>query len=81
VLVDGVFQKFQGGCFTASTLGFVPQILSIGLDGEADVSEQLCDLLRDMASESEKLIPEDESIASAYRENARSKAELLSKYQ
>ena len=81
VLVDGIFQKFQGGCFTASTLGFVPQILSIGLDGEADVSEQLCDLLRDMASESEKLIPEDESIASAYRENARSKAELLSKYQ
>ena len=50
---------FSGSCYTASTLGFVPQLLSMGLDGEADVSAQLLDLLADMAMESLKLIPGD----------------------
>ena len=51
--------KFDGGWYTASTLGFVPQILSIGMDSDADISGQLLDLTADMAVESLKLIPED----------------------
>ena len=48
---------FNGGWYTASTLGFVPQILSIGMDADRDISEQLLDLSADMALDSLKLIP------------------------
>ena len=50
--------RFSGNDYTASTLGFVPQILSIGLDTGKDVTRQLRSLLADMVSESKKLIPE-----------------------
>ena len=49
---------FDGNWYTASTLGFVPQILSIGMDSDEDISGQLKDLLADMVNESKKLIPE-----------------------
>ncbi len=49
---------FSGGCYTAGTLGFVPQLLSIGLDEENDVTGQLTALLADMVNESAKLIKE-----------------------
>ena len=49
---------FDGNCYTASTLGFVPQLLSIGMDTETDITGQLLDLLADMAAESLRLIPE-----------------------
>ena len=68
---------FDGSCYTASTLGFVPQILSIGMDGDADVSEQLLDLLADMAAESVKLIPEGADAGHPYVKNAQSKIEVL----
>ena len=38
VLSDAEINKFVGSCYTASTLGFVPQILSIGMDAAGDVS-------------------------------------------
>lgn len=49
--------KFNGGWYTSSTLGFVPQILSIGMDSEEDITGQLRDITSDMAKESLKLIP------------------------
>ncbi|MBE5809281.1 MAG: penicillin binding protein PBP4B, partial [Clostridiales bacterium] len=69
--------RFDGGCYTASTLGFVPQILSIGMDGDVDISEQLRCLAADMAAESVKLIPEGADAGHPYVRNARSKAEVL----
>ena len=50
--------EFDGNWYTASTLGFVPQILSIGMDTDQDVTDQLLDLAADMVSESLKLMPE-----------------------
>ena len=56
--------KFDGNWYTASTLGFVPQILSIGMDADPgqDISGQLLDLCADMAAESLKLLPEGTDI-------------------
>jgi len=51
--------KFNGGWYTASTLGFVPQILSMGMDSQQDIGRQLLDLSADMVVESLKLIPAD----------------------
>ena len=49
--------RFDGNFYTAGTLGFVPQLLSVGLDGEEDaedVTGQLTALLADMVNESFK---------------------------
>ena len=48
--------RFNGNYYTASTLGFVPQLLSIGLDTDVDITPQLTDLLADMVNESTKRI-------------------------
>ena len=72
--------SFSGGAYTASTLGFVPQILSIGLDEDADISGQLMDLLADMAAQSLKLIPEGTGGDHPYMKNARSKIEVLRRW-
>ena len=72
--------KFDGGYYTASTLGFVPQILTIGMDGTEPVDDQIFSLLAEMAKDSIKL-------ADTYRsdldhplcKNADSKVELLQK--
>ena len=69
--------KFDGNAYTASSLGFVPQILSIGLDEQADISAQLMDLLADMAAESLKLIPDDAGSDHPSVKNARSKIAVL----
>lgn len=50
--------EFDGNWYTASTLGFVPQILSIGMDSDIDQTELLLDLTADMAISSLKLVPE-----------------------
>jgi CubicO group peptidase (beta-lactamase class C family) len=71
--------SFDGSCFTASTLGFVPQILSIGMDTDKDVSAQLLDLTADMAAESLKLIPEGAGPDHPYVKNALSKISVLRK--
>ena len=77
VISDSDLNKFTGSCFTASTLGFVPQILSIGMDGGGDISGQLLDLLADMAVESLGKIPEGAGPDHPYVKNAVSKFELL----
>ena len=69
--------RFDGNAYTASTLGFVPQILSIGLDEETDISGQLMDLLADMAAESLKLIPEGAGADHPAVKNTRSKIAVL----
>ena len=71
---------FSGSCFTASTLGFVPQILSIGMDRDTDISGQLLDLLADMAAESLKKIPESAGADHPYVRNALSKISVLRKW-
>ena len=72
--------SFSGSCYTASTLGFVPQILSIGMDSDTDISGQLLDLVADMAAESLKLIPEGAGADHPYVKNAQSKLDVLRKW-
>lgn len=69
--------RFDGNAFTASTLGFVPQLLSIGLDSGADVTGQLTELLADMASESMRLIPEGAEATHPNVKNSLSKIDVL----
>ena len=71
---------FDGSCYTASTLGFVPQILSIGMDRDTDISGQLLDLLADMATESLKKIPEGAGANHPYVRNTKSKISVLRKW-
>lgn len=77
--------SFDGGWYTASTLGFVPQLLSMGMDSDADISGQLLDISVDMALDSLKLIPEelDSKARQAGKHpsirNAQSKYELFEK--
>ena len=71
---------FDGSCFTASTLGFVPQLLSIGMDADTDVSAQLLDLLADMAAESLKRIPQGAGANHPYVKNTLSKIDVLRKW-
>ena len=67
--------QFDGNWYTASTLGFVPQILSLGMDADMDISAQLLDLSADMFIESVKLIPEGIDLTGEHPavRNARSK--------
>ncbi len=75
--------KFNGGYYTSATLGFVPQILSIGMDSDLDLTAQLRDLTADMAVEAAKLIPEGVSPDSDHplARNARSKKQLAKRYR
>ena len=71
--------QFNGNWYTAGTLGFVPQILSIGMDADADIEQQLLDLTADMAVSSMKLVdaqadPEGDHPSAR---NARSKIRLF----
>ena len=78
-VVDGRVNPnhFAGSCYTASTLGFVAQLISLGLDGAPDPSAQLPILLADMAAESFKLLPETFDPAHPAARNVRSKLDLL----
>lgn len=69
--------KFDGNCYTASTLGFVPQLLEIGMDTGDDRAAQRLDLIADMAAESLKLIPEGADADHPYVRNAMSKIAVL----
>jgi CubicO group peptidase (beta-lactamase class C family) len=73
--------RFDGNWYTAATLGFIPQIISIGMDTDQDVSCQLLDLAADMAVESTRLIPESAKAASDHPsvKNFESKCELFEK--
>ncbi|MBR4749952.1 MAG: penicillin binding protein PBP4B [Abditibacteriota bacterium] len=72
--------SFNGNWYTASTLGFVAQLLSIGMDRSEDVMPQLVSLTKDMAGESLKLIPKDAPAGHPSRRNADSKAALAKKW-
>ena len=54
---EGNANDFNGLYYTASTLGFVPQIFMIGKDQDADITEQLDSLLNSMVKDAERLIP------------------------
>ncbi len=77
---DTSLDRFDGQYFTASTLGFVPQILSVGMDTETDRSGQLLDLAADMAAESLKLIPEGSDRNHPSVRNAGSRIDVLRKW-
>ena len=72
--------RFRGSDFTASTLGFVPQILSIGMDSDQDVTKQLTSLLADMAAESSRMFPADAAPDHSPVLNAHSKEKVLEKW-
>ncbi|MBQ6333809.1 MAG: serine hydrolase [Erysipelotrichaceae bacterium] len=50
---------FNGLYYTASTLGFVPEIFSIGLDSDSDVKPVLTSLLSSMVADAKGLIPDN----------------------
>ena len=70
--------RFNGNWYTASSLGFVPQILSIGLDNDRDISAQLRSLVFSMTEDTLKFIPEN---AAADHPSVRSAESLLSVYR
>ena len=74
--------RFDGDWYTAGTLGFVPQILSIGMDSDEEIAAQLRDLTADMAEEARKLLPAGVSPDSDHpaARNLRSKQRLCSLY-
>lgn len=72
--------RFSGSDYTASTLGFVPQILSIGMDSEKDVTEQLLSLLADMAAESRRILQAGAAPDHPAVLNALSKEKVLEKW-
>ena len=71
--------RFDGNWFTSASLGFVAQLLSVGMDESSDPGPQLMDLLADMAVESRKLIPTDRPITMAHPavRNVLSKLDVL----
>ena len=81
-VVDGRVNPnhFAGSCFTASTLGFVAQLISLGLDGAPDPAAQLPILLADMAQESFKLLPEAFDPNHPNARNVRAKLDLLKRW-
>lgn len=74
--------RFDGNWYTASTLGFVCQILSMGMDQETDLSGQLLDLSADMALGSLKLLPEGVNADAGHpaARNACSRKQVFEKY-
>ena len=71
---------FRGGWYTAATLGFVPQLFSIGLGEDTDVTDQLISLLHEMCIDSFKLIPEGVDANHPSYNNSRSKMEVYEKW-
>ncbi len=72
---------FTGNYFTAATLGFVPQLIYMGIDGDNNnISERLALTLADMTQESIKLIPQGAASTNPYTINAKSKIFLLRNY-
>lgn len=71
---------FSASCFTAASLGAVPQILSIGMDEtEENIEEQLMSLLVSMTDDAFRMIPEDasEERRAPLEKNLESKLALL----
>lgn len=73
-------KTFAGNWYTASTLGFVPQILYVGMDNSGDITGQLSALISDMAGGSLKLIPSGAGKNHPSRRNAESKRAVLKRW-
>ena len=71
---------FRGGWYTSATLGFVPQLFSIGLDEDTNVTRQLISLLHEMCIDSFKLIPDNVDETHPAYSNSRSKMEVYEKW-
>ncbi len=71
--------KFEGGSYTSATLGFVPQILSIGMEG-GDVTAPLSELAADMAVEASKLLKDDVWVEHPLVKNLRARISVLRKW-
>ena len=71
---------FRGSWYTASTLGFVPELFSIGLDQKGDHTKQLLALLDQMAYDSIDLIPDGADADHPGVLNALSKIEVCRKW-
>ena len=53
---------FEGRYYTSSTLGFIPQIIYIGLNNDnKDLNKALNSLIKDMTNEKQKLIDEEKN--------------------
>ncbi|MCR4740394.1 MAG: penicillin binding protein PBP4B [Lachnospiraceae bacterium] len=74
--------KFDGGYYTSSTLGFVPQLIQLSMDYDGDIEEPAFSLLSEMVNDSIKLV--DPAIANEADhpavKNAESKINVLKKY-
>ena len=74
--------QFDGNWYTTASLGFVPQILSIGLDSSTDFTMQIHSLLEDMVYNSRLSIPKDVDLSSDHPSvlNYESKKAVLLRY-
>lgn len=54
---------FSGRYYTTATLGFVPQLVYMGLNDPGDIDEALSSLIQSMIDDKEKLVKEAEEIA------------------
>ncbi len=74
--------KFDGGYYTSSTLGFVPQLLQLSMDQERDTKSSVFSLLAEMANDSIKLVDPAFANEADYPSvrNVESKLSVLKKY-
>ncbi|MCR4907227.1 MAG: penicillin binding protein PBP4B [Lachnospiraceae bacterium] len=74
--------KFDGGYYTSSSLGFVSQLLQLSMDYEGDNRESVFSLLSEMANDSIKLVSPAFANEADYPavKNAESKISVLKKY-
>ncbi|MBQ7169935.1 MAG: serine hydrolase [Synergistaceae bacterium] len=70
-------KTFAGSWYTASTLGFVPEILYTGIDTSEDISGKLAGISESLYAESLKQIPKGAGKNHPSRRNAESKNEVL----
>ena len=71
---DPTLGKYDGNYYTTGSLGFVPEILEIGLKGDADrdvyrslVSDMAADKARQLDDEGVSAEDEEHPLAKAYR--------------
>ena len=72
---------FNGLYYTASTLGFVSQILYLGMDEDNDISDQLTSLLASVTADAKRLIPEGAAEDHPAYLNHLSKQAVLEKWK
>lgn len=73
--------KFNGNWYTAATLGFVPEVLYIGIDQDTDVNSDLMNYLEELTETSDSKIKKSMSENHPARLNAESKHALLARSQ